>query len=194
LQGDQQRDEAMRDYYYAQALARYTNALRHDPQVRDINGESVHGMMGALHRQQGNYAKAIACYEEAMRRVPHSSYPLSNLALLHFQQGHRDEARAYFEQSIGKAEQRLEANSADYWALSDKATAYIALGRSDLAPQLMEDLLQRVTILGPLESFRNGLILLSNAETPPPGIESYIQMVQAKIDSFRSAPDAGTQP
>ena len=69
-----------RNRYYAQAERRFLEALKIDPRVRNIQGESVYGMLGSLYRSQGRIQDAVRCFEEAERVTPHNTYPVINQA------------------------------------------------------------------------------------------------------------------
>jgi tetratricopeptide (TPR) repeat protein len=186
LQGDHLTDVNDRNYFYAQAERRFLNAVKHDPLVRDINGESVYGMLGGLYRRQGRMQDALRCYEQAERITPHNCYPVYNLALLHFQHNDAEKARAYFERVVDLALQQLKATPSDFWARFNLITAYAALGQTEAAYEHLDILLETGHILGPLESFQGGLKALQDTANPPPGLEPLIARVEEAIARLKT--------
>lgn len=181
LQGDALSDIEERNYFYAQAERRYLNAVRSDALVRDINGESVYGMLGNLYRRQGRLEDAERCFEQSERITPHNCYPAHNLGMLYLSRNQPDRARPYFERVIQLANNRLEGTPSDFWARFNLITAFAALGRNDEAMNELDILLEPTYTRGPLESFRGGLRTLEHLPNPPPGIEQMISRVEEAI-------------
>jgi tetratricopeptide (TPR) repeat protein len=181
LQGDALGDVEERNFYYAQSERRYLNAVRSDALVRDINGESVYGMLGNLYRREGRIEDAERCFEQAERITPHNCYPAHNLGMLYLSQNQPDRARPYFERVIQLANNRLEGTPSDFWARFNLITAFAALGRSEEAMKELDILLEPTYTRGPLESFRGGLRTLEHLPEPPPGIEQMISRVEEAI-------------
>ncbi|MCC7206611.1 MAG: tetratricopeptide repeat protein [Anaerolineae bacterium] len=181
LQGDALTDVEARNFYYSQAERRYLNAVRCDALVRDINGESVYGMLGNLYRREGRIEDAERCFEQAERITPHNCYPAHNLGMLYLSQNRPDRARPYFERVIKLANNRLEGTPSDFWARFNLVTALAALGRSDQATKELDILLEPTHTRGPLESFRGGLRTLEHLPEPPAGVEQMIARVEEAI-------------
>lgn len=179
LQGDQEKDDALRDMYYAQAEAQFQKALLIDENVLNLLRESVHGWLGGLYKRQGRYDKAIVCYEKAHGVTPQSSYPVINLANLLYTQGKIDVALDYYRRSEFNSSYKLERNPSDYWALLNRMVARLALNRFEEAlndwrslhfrlPQLSSAM---VSILGDLHR-------LKVSPQPPRGIDQMIVEVK----------------
>jgi len=167
LQGDNEAQINSRNEYYSAAERRFLKALRVDDFVRDINGESVYGMLGALYRQSGRIDDAIRCYEKAAAITPDRSYPLNNLAMLYFRRGDVEKAVPYFDKTVVLAEKRIDNHPTDYWAYFDLINGLLACARSGQALNTFDEVLPRIGVRGPLESFLNGLTVLSTAPRPP---------------------------
>jgi tetratricopeptide (TPR) repeat protein len=182
LKGNQQTDINERNRYYAQAERRFLEALKIDPMVRNIQGESVYGMLGSLYRGQGRIQDAVRCFEEAERVTPYNTYPVINQALVYFLMGDTDRASRCFQRTIELATRRLEGAPADYWARFNLITAYAALGHTDDALGHLDVLLEPVHSSGSLESFLRGLRLLREAPHPPDGIDQMLAQIQAAIE------------
>jgi tetratricopeptide (TPR) repeat protein len=182
LQGDRAKDPVERNLRYSEAEHRFLKALKSDPAVRDINGESVYGVLGGLYKRQNRIADAIRCYEEAARITPQSTYPVVNLAMLLFMDGRLDEAKEYFRRSAAMSSRLLEANPADYWTRLDLTTAQLVLGQVDEAKRNLTSATRQLQSVSPLEIFLGDLHRLRNAPQPPPDIDQIIDTVQQAID------------
>jgi tetratricopeptide (TPR) repeat protein len=182
LQGDRAKDPNERNLRYSEAENRFLKALKSDPAVRDINGESVYGVLGGLYKRQNRIADAIRCYEEAARITPQSTYPVVNLAMLLFMDGRLDEAKEYFRRSAAMSSRLLEANPADYWTRLDLTTAQLVLGQVDEAKRNLTSATRQLQSVSPLEIFLGDLHRLRNAPQPPPDIDQIIDTVQQAID------------
>lgn len=186
LQGDKETDISSRNEYYASAERRFLKALRFDPNVRDINDESVNGMLGALYRQWGRFEDAIRAYEKAARVTPNRSYPLNNLAMLYYMRGDTDKSTPRFLQAIKLADVRIAANPNDYWAHFDKITGQLACTLTAEAKASFDDVLATVQIEGPLESFRNGLrVMYSSGRNTSEDVQEFITRVEAKLQQMK---------
>ncbi len=166
LQGDQASDPAERDILYAKAEERLLKALQIDSTALDIHGEPVQAAMGALYKRQGRLDQAIVHYEEARQLMPFKSYPVTNLAILHFRQGDSAKALTFFDQVSSMATRTLEANPQEYWARLDRMTAALALGKPDAAMTDLQVVLQQMTTAGPLESALGEITRMKNAPQP----------------------------
>jgi tetratricopeptide (TPR) repeat protein len=182
LKGNQQTDINERNRYYAQAERRFLEALKIDPRVRNIQGESVYGMLGSLYRGQGRIQDALRCFEEAERVTPHNTYPVINQALVYLLTGDDDRASRCFQRAIELAARRLEGAPADYWARFNLITAYAALGHTDDALGHLDVLLEPAHSSGSLDSFMRGLRMLRDVPHPPDGIDLMIAQIQAAIE------------
>jgi len=182
LQGDRAKDPNERNLRYSEAENRFLKALKSDPAVRDINGESVYGVLGGLYKRQNRIADAIRCYEEAARITPQSTYPVVNLAMLLFMDGRLDEAKEYFRRSAAMSSRLLDANPADYWTRLDLTTAQLVLGQVDDAKRNLTSATRQLQSASPLEIFLGDLQRLRNAPQPPPDIDQIIDTVQQAIN------------
>jgi Flp pilus assembly protein TadD len=170
LRGDKEPEGDSRNEFFASAERRFLKALRLDRSVRDINDESVYGMLGALYRQWKRFDDAISAYEKASRITPNRSYPLNNLAMLYYMRGETSRSTPLFLRAIELAERRIADNPADYWAYFDRITGQLACTMSEEAEEAFEEVIGIVQVVGPLESFRNGLRVMrdsgrNNSET-----------------------------
>lgn len=185
LKGERQDDTNERNRYYAQAEQQLLKALTLDPTVRDANSESFQGVLGGLYQRQGRLEDAIRCYLEAEKVTPNSSYPISNLGLLYFNQGNVEMAAHYFNRSIQGSVQALETNPSDYWRRFDIATAETALGHPDKALEQLDLALKQVQSIGPLESLMNGLTRLERSPKPPQGIARVTERVRLAVNKMK---------
>jgi tetratricopeptide (TPR) repeat protein len=180
LQGDHNPQKA--ESHYAEAIIIFDEVFQTSPDLLDISGESVFGALAGLYRRQGRIEKAIEWYEHARKITPQNSYPLNNLAVLNFRLG-KSEVKAYFEDCLKIAQDRLNVRSFDYWNRFDLLTAQIAL---DTPFEKLEAQLQAVFKLvsnpGPLEKFLLGLEDLQKAPAPPVSIDQVINEVRREIN------------
>jgi tetratricopeptide (TPR) repeat protein len=185
LQGDRATETNERNRLYAQAEAGFLKALKTDPAVRDINGESVYGVLGGLYKRQRRIEDAIRCYQEAERVTPPNSYPVNNLAMLYFQQGKQDIADAYFKRSATMSARILDGNPFDYWARFDLTEALLAQDNADEAKKQLEIALNQTQNARPLEIFLGDLNRLKESPYPPPEVDHFIAAVQQAISKLR---------
>src|SRR5262249_44537882 len=153
--------------------------------VRDINGESVYGVLGGLYKRQKRTEDAIRCYQQAERVTPQNSYPVNNLAMLYFQQGKNDIAEAYFKRSASMSSRLLDGNPFDYWARFDLTVSLLALGHADEARKHLDIALNHVQNIRPLEIFLNDLIRLKESPRPPADIDQFIPYVQQAMSKLK---------
>ncbi|MBK8022766.1 MAG: hypothetical protein IPK19_15365 [Chloroflexi bacterium] len=194
LKGDriyaEKKNQDKRDLLYSESERLFRRALAEDELVRDINGESVYGMLGALLRQWGREQAAIDAYKNAVRVTPHRSYPLNNLAMLYFSHGQVEDAIRFFDRSEKLAHQRIDNYPTDYWGYFDLINAQLACARQDLAEEELDRVLTTIEIPGPLESFLIGLSVLRNAPHPPENMDRFINKVERRLETIRSRGDA----
>ncbi len=181
LEADKMTDMSTRNQLYAEAEQRLIKAIQLDPTVRDANKQSIFSTLGALYRRQGRIGDAIHYYSEAEKRTPNSSYPIINLAQLHFMHGDVDEAKSYFKRALTFSLRALEGNPFDYWARFDVATARLALGETDEALEQLRLAINQQPGLGPLETLLSGLQNLKNAPHPAQNVDRAIEMVQEAL-------------
>jgi tetratricopeptide (TPR) repeat protein len=186
LRGEQLKDVNERNRHYAQAEALFLKALTTDPAVRDINGESVHGVLGGMYKRQGRIEDAIRSYEAAERVTPQNSYPVVNLAVLYFLQGQVEIAQRYFKRLAATSGRLLDGNPFDYWTRFDMTMSQIALGNTEDALQHLDVAVQQVQNPRPLEIFLGDLRRLKDAPKPPPGIDELIGRTEAAIQRMQA--------
>ncbi len=187
LRGDRELPGDSRNEYYASAERRFLKALRLDRMVRDINDESVYGMLGALYRQWRRFDDAITAYEKARQITPNRSYPLNNLAMLYYMRGEKEKSTPLFLRAIALAERRIADNPSDYWAYFDRITGQLACTMADEAEQAFEDVIGIVQVIGPLESFRNGLrVMRDSGRNNSEAVERLIARVEDKLAVMRA--------
>lgn len=188
IQGERANADEERNRLYAEAEARFLRALEIDSAARDINNESVYGVLGGLYKRRNLIDDAIRSYEKAREVTPESSYPIVNLATLYMIAGKPDVARDYYERVARISTRMLEGNPADYWARFDLITSQVALGNLPMALDQTNTVLTQVESAGPLETFLDTLTRLKASPYPPAGVEQVIQRVTKRIGELRSQP------
>jgi len=189
IQGERAKSEEERNRLYAEAEARFLRALEIDPAARDINNESVYGVLGGLYKRRNLIDDAIRSYEKAQQVTPESSYPIVNLATLYMIAGKPDVARGYYERVARISTRLLESNPGDYWARFDLITSQTALGNLPTALAQTDTVLTQVESAGPLETFLDTLTRLKDSPYPPAGVEQVIARVTQRIAAMRSGQD-----
>lgn len=123
-------------------------AMELSPKLVDDDGESWWGILGGLYRRRGQVDDAIYAYKQATIVTPQSSYGFGNLALLYMQKNQRDEMLVTYAEveKLSAAEAAAEVNN--YWGHADLVVSRYALGKSDLAAEVLERAIQ----IAPLES------------------------------------------
>jgi tetratricopeptide (TPR) repeat protein len=172
LQGERETTGDARSRLYAQAEARFLDALATDPRALDINNQSIYGVLGGLYKRQGRLAEAIRVYREAERVTPTSSYPVNNLALLYAMQGDNAQAARYFERTAAMSEQLLQRNAADYWARFDLIAARAWLGQGQEARRQIDIALAYPTARGQIGKLRGSLTAIENTASQPDTMQS----------------------
>ncbi|MEP7284400.1 MAG: tetratricopeptide repeat protein [Chloroflexota bacterium] len=185
LQADRTKDPAQRKLGYVDAERMFLKALGDDPAVRDINGESVYAVLGGLYKKQGRIDEAIQAYHEAEFVTPQNSYPIVNLAMLHFTQGHVEESESYFNRSSQISTRTLDANPFDYWSRFDLTIAMLVLGKFADAHKNLDIAIKQVHNAVPLETFLSDLKRLRDSPQPPKQIAEYIEKVENAIQAFK---------
>jgi tetratricopeptide (TPR) repeat protein len=186
LQGDEIENIDERNRFYAEAESRFLKALKLDPAVCDINGESVNAVLGGLYKRQGRIEDAIRAYEKAEQITPARSYPIINLALLYFEKGSPEEAESYFRRSAAISSQMLDGNPSDFWKRFDLTTAQLALGQTEKARKNLDVALQQVPSAHPLEILVRDLYRLKEAPHPPADIDPVIETVEQAIARLKT--------
>lgn len=178
-----------RDQMLNKAEAYLLDALRRSPKLVDDDSESWWGSLGGLYRRRGQIDQAIYAYQQAAQVTPHSSYPFSNLALLHMQKRNRDEMLRTYKRVERLARGEVQAEVDNYWAYADLLTSRLALGKVDEA----EDALISVFDIAPsdspyaLESLVETLERLLEAlggVQAAPHIPPFIQRIHTRIKSL----------
>jgi len=180
LQGDKMTDQGDKHRMWAQSEQKLLEAIKIDPNVRDVNRQPYTANLAALYKRQGRIQDAITYYEKARESVPDSSYPISNLAQLYFMRGDLKKGQEFFRQSLANAQRSANLNPLDFWARFDMVTAELAL---DADPAWREDITAalRQAPTGPLDSLMNGLHNLKNTPHPPKYIDEAIKLVEDDI-------------
>jgi tetratricopeptide (TPR) repeat protein len=175
LQGERATDEADRDLLYARAVKQFQHALAIDRNVLNLLRESFHGSLAGLYKRQKKYDLAIQSYERAHEVTPQSSYPVINLANLHYWRGNLNIARPYYQQSERNADTKLARNPHDVWARMNRVVARLVLGdiegaKSDVAE--LEPLVEQGHLAArDLSRIIGDLNLLHESPNPPAQIE-----------------------
>lgn len=169
LRGDGESDPIKREGLYYESGKIFLGVYEIDRGLIDISGESVFGALAGLYRRQGRYNDALQWYDHCRQTTPGNSYPVNNLAVLHFRLGNQTEAQRYFRQAVSLALEKLGSRSSDYWARFDLVTAKAALGdsRENLA---MEWEKVRDVPKGSLKKFLYGVEDLRQTVNAAPGV------------------------
>jgi tetratricopeptide (TPR) repeat protein len=186
LQGEEVENVDERHRYYAEAESRFLKALKIDPAVLDINGESVNAVLGGLYKRQGRVEDAIRSYEKAEQITPARSYPIINLAMLYFQKGKPEEAENYFRRSAVLSSQTLDGTPADFWTRFDLTTAQLVLGRTEEAKKNIDVAIQQIQNAHPLEILLGDFYRLKESPHPPANVDQMIETVKQAIDRLKS--------
>jgi tetratricopeptide (TPR) repeat protein len=181
LKAEKEPDEMRQKRGYAEAEQLFLKALQDDHQVRDITGESIWAVLGGLYKKQGRTAEAIEAYLAAVKVTPENSYPVVNLAMLHFMEGNIQLAEKYFKRSVVISNRKLDGDPFDFWSCFDLAIAQIVLGETEDA--ITQVLLAEQSLQGvyPLEIFQRDLERLGNAPQPPVDLAKIQEQVEKAI-------------
>lgn len=181
-QGEKLEDGITRKEVMNKSEQLLLKAMELSPKLVDDDGESWWGILGGLYKRRGQIDDAIYAYQQATLVTPQSSYGFGNLALLYMQKNQREEMlETYAEvEKLSAAEAAAEVNN--YWGHADLVVSRYALGKSDLA----EDVLERAIQIAPLESpyMLDGLqgtledLVKVLADDKVPAIEKAIQMIK----------------
>ncbi len=182
LQAEKENDPDQRNQRFAEAETNLLKAIGIEPSTRDVNKESVYSTLGGLYRRQGRLDDAIGYYSKAEKITPNNSYPVVNLALLHFMRGDVEKANGYFERTIAASLKNLAINPADTWARGDVITARLALGQTDEAFRELEALTSQARSVGSMETLLSGWRNLKGAPHPPADIDKAIEVLHAAIE------------
>lgn len=189
--GDQASSRAEQQDCYYRAEGYFREALRHNPGLLDIHGESWSGALGGLYQRQGRIAEAIDAYEGAIRATgSKSSYPFNNLGILHASQRNMVKAREYFEQAVDAAGHNLDDKPHDFWARYDMVTAQIFLGNAEAVRTHLQLAFQTSPTPERLEVFLSGLNRLK-AAAPSELLDRVIAAVQTEIERRRGQHEHG---
>jgi len=147
-QGEKLKDGIERKETMNKAEQLLLKAMELSPKLVDDDGESWWGILGGLYKRRGQIDDAIFAYKQATIVTPQSSYGFGNLALLYMQKNQRDEMlETYAEvEKLSSAEAAADVNN--YWGHADLVVSRYALGKAELAV----DVLERAIQIAPLES------------------------------------------
>jgi tetratricopeptide (TPR) repeat protein len=176
------------DFYY-KAEGYFREALRDNPGLLDIDGESWSGALGGLYQKQGRIADAIGAYEQAIEATGRkSSYPFNNLAILHAQQRNMAKARDNFVRAVEAAARNLDDKPHDYWARFDMVTAQVFLGNAEEVRKHLQLAFSTAPSADRLGVFLGGLNRLKDA-APSELLDRVISAVEAEIDRRKAELD-----
>jgi len=176
-----------RDRLWAQAEICLLDALKPDPSLTDMDGESYYGTLGGLYRRQGRYQEALRAYDKARKCTPASSYPIINLAALHTRLGNLEEARHYFERVLENALLELDDDPRNMWTRMDYAQALLVLGRRDEALAQLRIVLDQGPERSLLETVHNGLCFLAESNTVIDGLADMIAEMEVALAAHQDA-------
>jgi tetratricopeptide (TPR) repeat protein len=146
--GEKMSEGLERQEMLNQAEAMLIKALRLSPNLIDDDGESWWGSLGGLYRRRGQTAQAMAAYEEARKVTPYSSYPVSNLALLHMETQNLTQMMESYRRVERLARDETQAEVGNHWGYADLLTAQLVLDNMDEARQSLEAVID----LSPVDS------------------------------------------
>lgn len=147
-QGEKMEDGIFKKEVMNEAEQLLLKAMELSPKLVDDDGESWWGILGGLYRRRGQVDDAIYAYKQATIVTPQSSYGFGNLALLYMQKNMRDEMLETYAQveKLAAAESAADVNN--YWGHADLVVSRYALGKSELAAEVLDRAIQ----IAPLES------------------------------------------
>jgi tetratricopeptide (TPR) repeat protein len=179
--GDREKDHELQTDHYHKAEGYFREALRRNPKLLDIAGESFYGALGGLYQRQGRFADAVACYEKAIEATNStSSYPYNNLGILYTRLRNAVKAKEYFEKAVRAATQTLDDKPLDYWARFDMVTAQAMLENDEALRTHLPLALQSAPTAEKLNTLLGGLrILIETA--PNPTLVKTSQIVEDEI-------------
>ncbi|MBE2268829.1 MAG: hypothetical protein IAE80_11405 [Anaerolinea sp.] len=193
LCGDRERIRSIRADYYQRAEKAFLEVSAIDSHLLDISGESAFGALAGLYRREGRIAEAIEWYEHARSITPQNSYPVNNLAILHYRytgQEGTDRVRGleYFRESRRKALYLLKITES-YWNYFDLITAEAVLSQvSAEQAKVFLDIKERIDRMFELQPPDNdlrklirGLNDLANAPNPAPMLQQVIAEVERRM-------------
>lgn len=187
--GDRAQSRAEQQDFYYKAEGYFREALRFNPGLLDIDGESWSGALGGLYQKQGRIADAIAAYEQAIEATGRkSSYPFNNLAILHAQQRNMAKAREYFQRAVEAAGRNLDDKPHDYWARFDMVTAQTFLGNAEEVRKHLQLAFATAPSADRLGVFLGGLNRLKDA-APSELLDRVIGAVEAEIERRKAELD-----
>lgn len=122
--------------YFTKSLGYLQQALGENPNLIDLNFESLWGPVAGTQRDLGDWEAAIGSYEKALKITPQSSYPAGNLANLYLKRakegkGNAEDALEMFETTVKNAGAELGHIPKDYFPTMDLAMAYTMRGKRD---------------------------------------------------------------
>ena len=181
-QGEQMEEGVARKEAMNQAEQLLLKAMELSPKLVDDDGESWWGILGGLYRRRGQVDDAIYAYKQATIVTPQSSYGFGNLALLYMHKNQRDEMlETYAEvEKLAAAESAADVNN--YWGHADLVVSRYALGKGELAAEVLERAIQLAPLESPymLDGLRETLEdltkVLEDEKIPP--IEQAIQRIK----------------
>lgn len=137
-----------RNKLYSEAEGRLLSALHIAPNLVDENRESWWGALGSLYKQRKLVDQAISAYQRASEVTPYSSYPFTNLALLHVEKGDFEKSQHLFARVERLAVNETMTQSENYFAHADLLTARLALNKQEAIHALTDMVIE----LAPSES------------------------------------------
>jgi tetratricopeptide (TPR) repeat protein len=178
--GDKAIGEEKREYY-RKSEWHFSEALKRNPSLLGVDGESWWGSLGGLYQRQERYSEAIACYENAIAATKStSSYPYNNLGILYTIQHNPEQAKKNFRQAAKVALQRLDDKPHDYWARFDLVTAQIALNDAVEVFKQLPQAMASAPRSDRLDTFMSGLTRLRRY-APSEMIDKVIEAVDHEM-------------
>lgn len=185
LQARTTDDPAQQRQHFRDAVYLLESALASEHNLRDMDNESWWATLGGVYRRSGEYSRAIAAYEEAIKVTPQSSYPRTNLALVYLldkQQGKLKRSYAIIKRI---ARSKVEKDIFDFWANADLVLAELALAQYAEAEAHLDEFLEILpedgapSILG---SLRDSINLLAGVVEPQEA--PHVQQFSTAIENY----------
>jgi tetratricopeptide (TPR) repeat protein len=186
LQARRTDDSAQQRQHFRDAAYHLETALANEHNLRDMDNESWWAALGGVYRRNGEYTKAIAAYEEAIKVTPQSTYPRSNLALVFLMDKQQGKLKRSYAIIKRIARSKVEKDIFDFWANADLVLAELALGQYDEAQTHLDEFLEILPEDGSvniLSSLRDSLKLLAGVveAQEAPNVQRFSDQLEAFI-------------
>lgn len=184
LQANTEDDQDASRLLLAQAEVLLLEALDMQPNLRNVEGEAVYGILGGVYRRQGRYNDAISAFSRAATITPRRSYPIVNLASIHALQGNVQEATSFYNEVLKLCNDNLEQDPSNQWARIDRAFALLYLGKAERALTDLKDVCESGISVHFLAAAIDLLQSLNHALNSPPGYNEAITLLDSYLPTM----------